>query len=190
MNDDEPGPVGNRELDFLLADFSALKAEIARRSGLRRVALALYLALVAAVVASLPKSKNLSLSTAALWVGGLIALLFWCRENLEIARLGRLIRDRIGQQASETLRVPVENIVPSEAAAAIDEGMDRTTRRYHLVFMWLVFFVIPLLETLHVPWQGRDDVSRYCAWNTPTPYSALGTFLAAAGSVSMLVRRC
>lgn len=190
MFGDEPGPAANRQLDFLLADFGALKAEIARRSGLQRVALALYLALVAAVAASLPEGKNLSLSTAGLWVGGLIALLFWCRENLEITRLGRLIRDRIGQHASAILNVPTEHIVPSEAAAAIDEGMDRTTRRYHLVFMWLVFFVIPVLVTLHVLWQGRDDVSRFCAWDTPTPYLALVTFLAAAGSVSMLVRRC
>ena len=100
MPDHDPPPAANRQLDFLLADFNALKAEIARRSGLQRVALALYLALVAAVVASLPEGKSLSLSAAVLWIAGSVALLFWCRERLEIARLGRLIRDRIGERAS------------------------------------------------------------------------------------------
>ncbi|MGA2706288.1 MAG: hypothetical protein ABSH35_35095 [Isosphaeraceae bacterium] len=111
MPADEPTPAENRQLDFLLADFGALKAEMARRSGLQRVAVALYLGLVAAVAASLPESKNLSLSAAGLWIGGLVALLFWCREHLEITRLGRLIRDRIGEKAGAILNVPKEDIV-------------------------------------------------------------------------------
>ncbi|MDQ3580650.1 MAG: hypothetical protein M3495_03075 [Pseudomonadota bacterium] len=45
MSADEPIPVASRQLDFLLADFGVLKAEIARRSGLQRVAVALYLGL-------------------------------------------------------------------------------------------------------------------------------------------------
>ena len=167
MPADEPTPAANRQLDFLLADFGALKAEMARRSGLQRVAVALYLGLVAAVAASLPEGKNLSLSAAGLWIGGLVALLFWYREHLEITRLGRLIRDRIGEKAGEILNVPKEDIVPSEAAASIDESMDSTTRRYHLWFMWLVFFVIPLLLT-HALWQRSAEVSRFCARNTPT----------------------
>jgi hypothetical protein len=180
----------NRQLDFLLADFGVLKAEIARRSGLQRVAVALYLGLVAAVAASLPEGKNLALSAAGMWIGGFIALLFWCREHLEIMRLGRLIRDRIGERASAILNVPKEHIVPSEAAASIDAGMDSTTRRYHLVFMWLVFFVIPLLVTLHVLWQQSAEVSRFYAWNTPTPYLAFVILLPIAGNVWLLVRRC
>lgn len=189
MPADEPTPAANRQLDFLLADFGALKAEIARRSGLQRVALALYLALVAAIAASLPEGKNLSLLTVGLWMGGLIALLFWCREHLEITRLRRLIRDHIGERAGAKLSVPKEHIVPSEAAT-IDKSMDSTTRRYHLVFMWLVFFVIPLLLTLHVLWQRSAEVSRFYAWTTPTPYLAFITLLSVAGNVWLLVRRC
>jgi hypothetical protein len=187
---DEPTPAANRQLDFLLADFGVLKAEIARRSGLQRVAVALYLGLVAAVAASLPEGKNLSLSVAGLWIGGLAALLFWCREHLEITRLGRLIRDRIGERASAILNVPKEHIMPSEAAASFDESMDSTTRRYHLVFMWLVFFMIPLLVTLHALWQRSAEVSRFCAWNTPTPYLVFVILLSIAGNVWLLVKQC
>ncbi len=68
-------------------------------------------------------------------MGGLVALLFWCRERLEIMRLGRLICNRIGERASAILNVPKADIVPSEAAAAIDEAMDRTTRHHDLLFM-------------------------------------------------------
>jgi hypothetical protein len=183
-------PAANRQLDFLLADFGALKAEIARRSGLQRVALALYLALIAAIAASLPEGKNLPLSTAGLWMGGFVALLFWCREHLEITRLGRLICERIGERVSTILNVPKEDIVPSETAATIDKTMDRTTRCHHLVFMWLVFFAIPLLLTVHVLWQRSPVVSQFCAWNTPTPYLALVTLLAVASNVSLLLKRC
>ncbi|MBA2591084.1 MAG: hypothetical protein H0U97_02020 [Gammaproteobacteria bacterium] len=189
MSADEPIPVASRQLDFLLADFGVLKAEIARRSGLQRVAVALYLGLVAAIAASLPEGKNLSFSDAGLWMGGFIALLFWCREQFEITRLGRLIRDRIGERASAILSVPKEYIVPSEAAASIDEGMDTATCRYHLVFMWLVFFVIPLLVTLHALWQRSAEVSRFYAWNTPTPYLAFVILLSIAGTVWLLARR-
>jgi hypothetical protein len=189
LSDHDLLPAANRQLDFLLADFNALKTEIARRSGLQRVALGLYLAVVAAVVASLPESKSLSVSAAGLWIAGSVALLFWSREHLEIARLGHLIRDRIGEQASAILNVPSEQIVPSEASPAIDEEMDRITRRYHVGFMWLVFFVIPLLVTLHVLWQRSAELSRLWAWGTATPYLAFVTLLSIAGNVWLLVRR-
>lgn len=186
MPDHDLPPAANRQLDFLLADFNALKAEIGRRSGLQRVALALYLAVVAAVVASLPEGKSLSLSAAGLWIAGSIALLFWCRERREITRLGGLIRDHISERASVILTVPLEHIVPSEASAANYVEMDRTTHRYHVVFMWLVFFVIPLLLTLHILWQRSTELSRLWAWSTLTPYLAFVTLLSIAGNVWLL----
>jgi uncharacterized integral membrane protein len=82
------------------------------------------------------------------------------------------------------------DIVPSEAAASIDESMDSTTRRYHLWFMWLVFFVIPLLLTLHALWQRSAEVSRFCARNTPTPCLVFVILLSIAGSVWLLVKQC
>ncbi len=87
------------------------------------------------------------------------------------------------------MKVAKEHLVPSEAAATLDQGMDSTARRYHLVFMSLVFFVIPLLLTLHVLWQRSAEVSRVCAWNTPVPYLAFVTLVCVAGNVCLLVRR-
>ena len=113
MSADEVTPAANRQLDFLLADFHVVKAEIARRSGLQRVAVALYLGLVAVAAASIPDGKSPCLLAVGLWTGGIVALLFWCREAREIVRLGHLIRDRIGKKASEILNVPEEQLVPS-----------------------------------------------------------------------------
>ena len=67
--------------------------------------------------------------------------------------------------------------------------MDRATRRYHVVFMWVVFFVIPLLVTFHALWQRSAELSRLYAWSTPTPYLAFVTLLSIAGNVWLLVRR-
>jgi hypothetical protein len=180
LPDEKPSSAETRQLDFLLADLGALETEIARRAGLQRLALALYLALVAAVSGSLLTGKNLAVAITGLWMGGLLALLFWCREHLEISRLGCLISHRIAKKAGAILGVPEADLVPSEVAPTVDEAMDRATRRYHVAFMWLALFVTPLLLTLHALWQRLDQLSKLSACNTPTPYLAL----AALGVIS------
>lgn len=190
MPEDKPNSAPGRQLDFLLADFGALKTEISRRAGLQRVALALYIALVAAVSGSLLAGKNLPAAIAGLWLGGLLALLFWCREHLEIGRLGRLIRDGIAERAGTILEVPKADLVPSEVAPTVDEAIDRTTQRYHIAFMWLTLFVAPLLLTLHALWQRLDHLSRLFACNTPTPYLALVALGCMAGSLWLLAQWC
>ena len=106
MPADEPKPAESRQLDFLLADFGAVKGEIARHAGLQRVAIAMYLALVAVVAGSLLAGKNLSLPTVGLWVGGFLALLF-CFGGL----LGDVVDgvDLLGREstASTTCRIQV-----------------------------------------------------------------------------------
>ena len=81
MPDEKPNPTESRQLDFLLADLNALKTEILQRNASQRVALTLYLAGVVAVSGSLlVDNKNLSVAIPGLWLGGLLTLLFWCRE--------------------------------------------------------------------------------------------------------------
>ena len=183
-------PAQNRQLEFLLADLGALKTEIARRAGLQRLALALYLALVAAVARSLMAGNNLAVAIAGLWMGALLALLFWCREHLEILRLGCLIRQRIAKKASTILGVPEADLVPSEVKPTIDAAMDRATHRYHVTFMWLALFVTPLVLTFHALWQRRDQLAKLCACNTPTPFLALVALGCMGGAVWLLIRRC
>jgi hypothetical protein len=190
LPDDTPSPAESRQLDFLLADLGALKTEIARRAGLQRVALALYLAWVAAVTGSLLAGKNLSVAIAGLWLGGLLALLFWCREQLEIARLGRLSSERIAEKVGTILGVPKADIVPSEVTPTVDESMDRSTRRYHLAFMWLAFLVTPLLLTLYALSQRLDQLSKLCTCSAPIPYWALIALGCTAASLWLLARRC
>jgi hypothetical protein len=61
-------------------------------------------------------NKNLSVAIPGLWLGGLVTLLFWCREALEITRLGR-IRKRIAAKARAILGVlEAEDLVPSAEA--------------------------------------------------------------------------
>jgi hypothetical protein len=104
---------------------------------------------VAAVWGWLLADKNLSVAFPGLWLGGVLALLFWCREHLEIRRLGLLIREKIAEKAGAILEVPkAVDLVPSAVDATVDKVKDRTTRRYHRAFMWLAFFVTPMFLTL------------------------------------------
>ena len=186
MRDDKPNTTESRQLDFLLADLSALKTEILQRNASQRVALALYLAGVVAVSGSFLTSKNLfSVAIPGLWLSGLLALLFWCRERREITRLG-VISKRIAEKAGVILGVPGKDLVPSAVEPTVAEVMDRTTRRYNRAFMWLAFFVTPMLLTLYVLWQRSDQLSKLCEFSTPTPYSALVALVCMAASSWLL----
>ena len=187
MPDEKPNPTESRQLDFLLADLNALKTEILQRNASQRVALTLYLAGVVAVSGSLlVDNKNLSVAIPGLWLGGLLTLLFWCREALEITRLGR-IRKRIAAKARAILgALEAEDLVPSAEAPTVNKDMDRTTHCYHLAFMWLALFVTPLLLTLHTLLQRFDQLTRLCAFSTLTP--ALVALVCMIASLWLLAR--
>ena len=81
-----------RKLAFLQVDLTAMKQEIASRSGMQERAIALYFASLALLVGTMSDLDPM-LSIAAAWVASWLALNFWAREALEINRLGGCIRD-------------------------------------------------------------------------------------------------
>ena len=76
---------GQREqLKFLLADFGAIKAEIARRSTLQRVVLVGYLAVVALVFQQTVSASLSRLWVFAIWAIAALAYQFYVRSLAQI----------------------------------------------------------------------------------------------------------
>lgn len=92
-----------KHLDYLIADFAAIKAEIARRSTLQRVVLAGYFAVLALVFQQAVSLTLLAPWIVALWAASAFGFQFYAREGLEIARLGAVIRMRIAPVAGEII---------------------------------------------------------------------------------------
>jgi len=175
-------------LEYLLADFNAVKAEISRRASLQRVTLAAYVAVYAWIVPQIASDQVTSISIGSIWVAGALSLLFYSREGLEIARLAGLIRDRIASEAAQLLAATPEALIPSEMAPA-NPVIDRLTRRYNILFMWSVFFVIPALTTVLFVSRRWNQFSSLCNFGTSTPYITLGTLVAVVGTIILLRRR-
>ena len=182
----------------LLADFTSLKAEIARRSNLQRVALAAYIAVYAWLFPQLTSNRVTSISITGLWIAGTMALLFYAREGLEIRRLGGLIRERVAPQAARIVSASPQALIPSEVQADVanpekpdlDETRERKTRWYYLIFMWSVFLVTPALTTALFISRRWGQLTYLCGFDTPTPYLALVVLLALVQTVLLLLRHC
>jgi hypothetical protein len=76
-----PTPAQSEQLKFLLADFNAIKAEIARRSTSQRIALGAYSAVVAFVFKE-SGSLPFHLAILTIWVPAILSLLFWAPDML------------------------------------------------------------------------------------------------------------
>jgi len=142
-------------LQYLLADFQAIKSEIARRSNLQRVVLGAYIGVYAWLFPQFLSNRASTISVAALWTSAMLALLFHERERLEITRLAGLIRNRIALEAAQIISVAPEALIPSEVRSEIanpaqpgrDAEREIRTRRYDFVFTWSLFLLVPLLTT-------------------------------------------
>ena len=108
-----------KHLDYLIADFAAVKAEVARRSTLQRVVLAGYLALLALVFQHSASTMLSSTWIVALWAAAALGFQFYAREGLEIDRLGTVIRTRIAPVAAEVIGTAPEHLLPSETNAEV-----------------------------------------------------------------------
>lgn len=128
--------------DYLIADFQAAKAEIARRSNAQKTALATMVAFYAWLLNQLV-STNLGLwHIGAVLIVTILGYIFYKREDLEIGRLGSLIRTKIAEVAAKNLNVPAENIIPTKVCAA-DKEFDYKTKSLDWVFFISLFVLIP-----------------------------------------------
>lgn len=176
-----------KHLDYLIADFAAIKAEIARRSTLQRVVLAGYFAVLALVF---QQATSLTLSApwiVALWAASALGFQFYAREGLEIARLGTVIRTRIAPVAGEIIGTPPERLLPSETNPEAAQTL-RQRRAYDRSFNWAAFFAAPLLITLMHVAQCMRETQRLLDFGTPTPWVVLVVIVIAAHVVVLLWR--
>jgi len=128
--------------DYLLADFQATKAEIARRSNAQKTALGAMVAFYAWLLNQLVATSLSLWHIGAVWIVTLLGYVFYKREGLEIGRLGALIKTKIAEVAAKNLNVSAENLIPSEVHAA-DKEFDCKTRPLDWVFSVTLFGLIP-----------------------------------------------
>lgn len=183
MND----PIENQQkhLEFLLADFNAIKAEIARRSNLQRVVLAAYIGLFAVVGKQIASYSATAPLVIGLWFGSALSLQFYTRESLEITRLGSIIRERIAPVANKILNVPIEDLLPSQTNSEFPK-INSVTSLYNIQFKWIVFFCLPLLITILYFSQDWSRISKL--WNIYTrgPYMAICATISGLYILSLL----
>jgi hypothetical protein len=135
-------------LEYLLADFRAIKVEIARRSNLQKAALAVLVGFYAwPLNASLTK-EVICVHIVALWVVTALVFIFDKREGLEIERLGDIIRNKIAEPASKLLIIQSRELLPSETDNS-EPRIDRMTHIYDNTFRMLVFIVVPGAMTIY-----------------------------------------
>ena len=132
-------------LDCLLADFSSLKEEIRRRSTLQRFVLVGFLIVLALTFKEATSGALTSSWIAGLWLSSFLALLFYFREDLEIGRLGIIIKECIAVSAARELRVGWTEIFHSETNQAV-ERIGPITAFYYTLFNWIVFLGLPALS--------------------------------------------
>ncbi len=131
-------------LAFLLADFNAIKSEIARRSALQKASVVALLALYAWVFNKTLVGVEVVILT---WGAAIIAALYVYREHREISRLGCLIKNNIAGQACEIIGGDKESLIPSEARAS-EPDCDGLNKFISIIFVIAIFFVVPLYFTI------------------------------------------
>lgn len=137
----------NKLLEFLLADFDALKSEIARRSNLQKAVVAAVLAFYAWSFQRM-LSNHIELTVVLIaWVVSFLAFTFYTREGSEIERLGWTIKSKIAVPASKILGVTPEEVIPSEAHST--EPCAGTWKRVATIFFDIVLYLLaPLYLTI------------------------------------------
>lgn len=136
-------------LEFLLADFDALKSEIARRSNLQKAIVAAVLAFYAWSFQRLLSNHIIELTVVLIaWVVSFIAFTFYIREGSEIGRLGWTIKSKIAVPVSKILGVSPEKVIPSEAHST--EPCAGTWRKMvSILFDIVLYLLAPLYLTIN-----------------------------------------
>lgn len=150
---------GEEYINCLLADFTSIKGEIARRSTLQRFVLVGF---ATVLILIFQQSTSYTLTSdwiMGLWVSSALFLQFYMREHIEIRRLGTIIKREIARDAGLILARSPMSLFHSETLLVDQEEQDcRTlwydakfrcwTQPYDAQFNWAVFFLLPFLMTL------------------------------------------
>jgi len=175
---DELNDRQKKQIDCLLADFSAIKSEIARRSNLQRM---VQLIIVAVLAATFTRAASFSLSSlwlVGLWVSSVLAYQFYAREGYEIERLATVIREGIAPIAANILATTPQRLMLSETAPDVPPTRDSwlacaRRRAYYRQFQWGLFFVAPLVVTALFIYQRMGSIQNLLNLYSLTPWAAL-----------------
>ncbi len=176
-----------KQLDYLLIDYGAIKSEIARRSNLQRVVLAAYIAVVALVAKEAYGATLTSLFIISLWLSAALSLNFYHREGMEIIRLGKISTDKIASTASNIIGVSPKALLPSQTDSGITK-IDNITKDYDRQFNWVLFFIIPIGITifyLSQDWSRLENISKV---HTRAPYIAVMTLISGLWTTKLLTK--
>lgn len=111
------------QIKFLLADFNAVKMEIARRSDQQKTALLLYITGVSYLFIRIASDQINYFYVLATWIMSLLVVIFIYRESLEIGRLAETIRSRICKEAEKISDIGGKYLVPSEYSIKSDVSL-------------------------------------------------------------------
>jgi len=137
------------QANFLLSDFTAIKAEISRRSDQQKTAYLLYLASISWIFLKVISGDLHFSYPLAAWFVVIITRMFIIREGLEIGRLGRIISLQICRELKKITDIDGRCLIPSENMDIKDETL---VKRIILdrAFNFIVFFIIPIFISLYV----------------------------------------
>jgi hypothetical protein len=131
--------------ECLLADYHAVKVEIARRANLQRAAVGAYLVVSALIVKASSEANGSGALLPILWLLSPVVLLFYSNEGREIRHLGNLVKQVIGPEMGQLTGRDASRLFPSEIN---DGGTDRRLRQLHTKILAAVIFLgIPVVAT-------------------------------------------
>lgn len=136
-----------KQLDYLLADYQAVKNEIARRSNLQRAILAALIAFYLWMLNHFFSTSNQLALIVVMWGVIAITFIFYQKEHIEIQRLGDLIKNKIAEVASSILGVEPKHLLPSETDSS-NPTFDVKTRKYDAALIFSLFLIIPCMATV------------------------------------------
>ena len=134
------------QIKFLLADFNAVKMEIARRSDQQKTALLLYITGVSYLFIRIASDQINYFYVLATWIMSLLVMTFIYRESLEIGRLAETVRGRICKEVEKISDIGGKYLVPSEYSIKSDVSLK--TKILNELFEFIIFFAIPLIISI------------------------------------------
>jgi hypothetical protein len=181
--------IGNNnksQIDCLIADFEAIKSEISRRSNLQRVVLAAFVTVSAYITQKVLDESISYIWILVIWTSSFLSITFYFREDLEIHRLGTIIRYKITKSISEYFTVSNLELFPSENE--YDKRYLKYTKPYDVEFNWIVFFVFPFAVSIYILINNQSIYCNICNFRTITPWVLMLSAMALVRTLWLLVR--
>lgn len=173
------------QLSCLLADFNALKSEIARRSDLQRIVVLAYVGVLALVFRERATSIPSVVWVPVIWISDCLAVLYYEREQLEIERLAGVIKASVAVNA-KVLCAATTNLFASETDPE-STGTLKKRFRYQCEFDMILFVVAPALLTALFLLERFSRLGSIVAFETRYPWYAIVSVLA-AGRLCVILR--